>query len=213
MTRTATSARFENTVYFDWGAPRGSYGWMFPKEDVITVGVIQEKGHPAATREYLDTWMSQLGLEGHAVERSSGHLTRWRAADSPLRRGSVVVAGDAAGLLDPFTREGISFALRSGTWAGEAAAAHVRNTSDPHLLDTVALDSYTARVIEELDPDIRAGERLLRVFERYPAIVHLFLGRSAVGTRLFIQVCRGTSTLGTIVKNRWARAALAALRA
>ena len=36
--------------------------------------------------------------------------------------GAVLVAGDAAGLLEPWTREGISFALRSGRLAGEAAA-------------------------------------------------------------------------------------------
>lgn len=207
VTRSAVTDHLDGGVYFDWGKPAGSYGWMFPKTDVITVGVIQAKGDPAATRQYLDTWMSQLGLEKSEVERSTGHLTQWRSPTSPLRRGHVLVVGDAAGLLDPWTREGISFALRSGCWAGEAAATAVRESR------TGALDGYEARVIAELEPDIRAGERLLHLFERHPALVHFFLARTATGVTLFTRVCLGTATLGSLLKHRLASAALRVLRA
>lgn len=207
VNRSAITDRFDGSVYFDWGKPAGSYGWMFPKTDVITVGVIQARGYPDATRKYLDTWMSQLGLENSEVERSTGHLTQWRSATSPLRRGRVLVVGDAAGLLDPWTREGISFALRSGCWAGEAAAMAVRESRQG------ALGDYEARVLAELEPDIRAGERLLHLFERHPALVHFFLARTWVGVTLFIRVCLGTATLGSLLKHRSASAVLRLLRA
>lgn len=44
----------------------------------------------------------------------------------------MIVAGDAAGLLEPWTREGISFALRSGAWAGTAAARAARSALGLH---------------------------------------------------------------------------------
>ncbi|MGD8166776.1 FAD-dependent monooxygenase [Herbiconiux sp. P16] len=119
----ADDTHWRDAVYLDWGGASGSYAWVFPKRDSLTVGVIQRKGAPDATRDYLTAWRAHLGLAGAETLHSSGHLTQWRTDSSPLRRGRVLVAGDAAGLLEPWTREGISYALRSGAWAGEAAAA------------------------------------------------------------------------------------------
>lgn len=178
-----------NDVFLDWGPQRGSYAWLFPKAGTLTVGVIEAKGSPEATRAYLDRWVDQLGLGEHEVQRSSGHLTQWRTTDSPLSRGNVLVAGDAAALLDPFTREGISFALRSGSWAGVAAASG-------------DLAGYRDRVQQELAPEIAAGKRLLAFFEKHPGVVHAALGYSTSGARLFIRVCRGQTTLARVLRHR-----------
>ncbi len=187
------SGGWDDRVFLDWGRQPGTYAWMFPKEKTLTVGVIQRRGEPDQTRAYLEHYTRSLDLQGAEVTRSSGHLAQWRTADSPLRRGNVIVAGDAAALLDPFTREGISFALRSGSWAGEAAASARK--------DGAALDRYVQRVERELAPDIAAGEKLLRLFERRPALVHAGLGFSVVGARIFIGVCRGELTLAQLF--RW----------
>jgi geranylgeranyl reductase family protein len=195
LTRTPESPAYDGAIAFDWGTAPGSYAWVFPKDEVLTVGVIQARGEPQQTREYLDRWLRTTGLEAHAVERSSGHLTQWRAPDSPLHRGSVLVAGDAAGLLDPWTREGLSYALRSGCWAGEAAADATRGSDR-------AIAEYSRRILAQLDPDIRAGERLLRFFERYPRLVHLALAYTNTGMRLFLAVCDGTKTMGGILSHR-----------
>ncbi|WP_394769044.1 geranylgeranyl reductase family protein [Lacisediminihabitans sp.] len=209
IARPANGATFDDRVFLDWGGNPGSYAWMFPKRDVLTVGVIQAKGSPDATRDYLREWVERLGLQHDEVVRSSGHLTQWRTPRSPLRRGNVIVAGDAAGLLDPWTREGISYALRSGEWAGEAAAraAHADETGR-----AAALDSYLARVDAGLAADIAAGLRLLRIFERHPGLVHSFLAFSVLGGRLFVSVCTGAKTLSGIVGARAMRTALALLR-
>src|SRR5262249_56294087 len=89
----------------------------------------------------------------------AGHLTRCRSEGSPVRRGRVLVAGDAAGLLEPWTREGISFALRSGTLAGTAAAQASASTG-PEQLER-ALGQYRAALERELLPEMAAGRRLL----------------------------------------------------
>ena len=200
LTRTPQSRVWDDSIAFDWGAAPGSYAWVFPKKGVLTVGVIQARGEPQQTRDYLESWLSSTGLDTLETERSSGHLTQWRAPDSPLRRGSVLVAGDAAGLLDPWTREGLSFALRSGCWAGEVAATATAAAAPDSPADP--LDAYGRRVLAELEPDIRAGERLLHFFERHPRMVHLALAYSGTGMRLFLAVCDGTKTLGGILSDR-----------
>lgn len=175
-------ADWEHRIHLDWGRDAGTYGWVFPKADRLTVGVIQRKGEGAATREYLARFLDGLGLADRERLHDSGHLTRWRRPGSPTRRGRVLVAGDAAGLLEPWTREGISFALRSGLAAGAAAA-----TGD--------LAGYEAYVARALEPEQRAGARLLRVFEHAPALTHVAVTRTGAGASRFVRFSRGEAGL------------------
>lgn len=183
-------------VHLDWGSTPGSYGWVFPKDGRLSVGVVQRKGDGAGTRAYLDRFVAAVGATG-PVERSSGHLIQWRARDSPLRRGRVLVAGDAAGLVEPWTREGISFALRSGRLAGEAAAAAVRSADAK-----AALGAYEQAVERLLEPEQRAGAALLRLFERWPAAVHLVVTRTGIGATAFVRFCRGSLSLERVLRHR-----------
>jgi geranylgeranyl reductase family protein len=175
----AQDARWAGTVLLDWGPVPGSYGWVFPKGDVLTVGVIGPRTQSAALRTYYASLVARLGLAGVTPQVETGHLTRVRRPDSPLAKGSVLLAGDAAGLLEPWTREGISFALRSGRLAGEAAAAG-------------DLTRYPATVLSTLEPEIAAGRALLPAFARHPEVFHALLGGPGFG--LFRRLVDGRST-------------------
>ncbi len=83
-------------VLLDWGKIPASYGWVFPKGDRLTVGVIAARGQGEATKAYLREFVGRLGLAGYEAVQDSGHLTRCRSDGSPLRKGRVIVAGDAA---------------------------------------------------------------------------------------------------------------------
>ncbi|MEU4419547.1 geranylgeranyl reductase family protein [Actinoplanes sp. NPDC024001] len=194
----ADRSRWQGRLLLDWGPVPGSYGWVFPKGDQLTVGVIMEKGRGAETRRYLRAFVARLGLEDREVLRDSGHLTRCRAATAPLRKGRVLVAGDAAGLLEPWTREGISYALRSGTWAGTVAA----NGGD--------LSAYDRLVTGELAPEMAAGRRLLGLFGRHPALVHAAFA-SPLGWRAFTGFCRGEISMARVLRHRVLRAAVSML--
>ncbi len=184
-------------VLLDWGAIPASYGWVFPKGDRLTVGVIAARGQGEATRAYLREFVSRLGLAGYQAVQDSGHLTRCRTDGSPLRNGQVIVAGDAAGLLDPWTREGISFALRSGTLAGQFAAKD-------------DLDGYVAAVNATLVPDMRAGRTLLSAFTRHAGTFHRGLS-TPKGWRAFEKMCRSEISLSELVARPPARLSLALL--
>jgi geranylgeranyl reductase family protein len=196
----AIDHEWASTALFDWGADRGAYAWLFPKHDSLTIGVIQRTGLPDATRAYLELWLRQLGLAGATRLRESGHLTRWRSRTSPLRRGSVLVAGEAAGLLEPWTREGISFALRSGAMAGAAAAsAAAASRVGDSTAGESALEGYVRAVERELAPDLVAGAAMLTILERFPGVLHRFLAHTARGRRLFLALCRGGPRVSALV--------------
>ncbi|MER6996115.1 geranylgeranyl reductase family protein [Streptomyces sp. NPDC000410] len=197
-------------VLIDWGPMPGSYGWVFPKGDVLTVGVISARGEGAATKRYLDDFIARLGLAGFEPSVSSGHLTRCRADDSPLSRGRVLVCGDAAGLLEPWTREGISFALRSGRLAGEWAV-RIAEANDAVDARRQALN-YAFAIKAGLGVEMGVGRRMLSAFERRPGLFHAAITGFRPAWRAFADITRGSTSLAGIVRSRpMARRALEAL--
>src|SRR5207244_2971866 len=72
------------------------------------------------------------------------------------------LAGDAAGLVDPITREGIYFALLSGAWAAES------------LMASASAGCYSSRVRDEIVPELIRAARFKARFFR-PAFNRLML--------------------------------------
>jgi geranylgeranyl reductase family protein len=200
------SRRFAGRVVLDWGEIPASYGWVFPKGDLLTVGVIAARGNGPATREYLREFTGRLGLASYEAVRDSGHLTRCRTEGSPLRRGRVLVAGDAAGLLEPWTREGISFALRSGALAGETAAKAA--VAGSPAAEEASLEEYPAAINATLVPEMRAGRVLLSAFTRHAGSFHAALA-TPKGWRVFAKMCRSEISFSDLVSRPSARLALA----
>ncbi|MER0478513.1 geranylgeranyl reductase family protein [Streptomyces sp. Edi2] len=197
-------------VLIDWGPIPGSYGWVFPKGDTLTVGVISARGEGAATKRYLEDFIGRLGLAGFEPSISSGHLTRCRAEDSPLSRGRVLVCGDAAGLLEPWTREGISFALRSGRLAGEWAV-RVSEAHDAVDARRQALN-YAFAIKAGLGVEMGVGRQMLKVFSRRPGLLHAAVTGFRPAWQAFAKITRGTTTLAELVRTHsMARRALEAM--
>lgn len=202
---------WDGRVLIDWGRTPGSYGWVFPKGDQLSVGVIAARGSQQQTRDYLDDFLSRLRLSHVQPAISSGHLTRCRTEDAPLYRGRVLVAGDAAGLLDPWSREGISFALRSGHMAGHAAARASQAASGDEVAAVLA--GYADTIASTLGPEIQAGRAFMLAFKRHPWLFHMALVLLPQAWNLFARVISGQMSIASITRNRLARAALTMLAA
>ncbi|MFD7341413.1 geranylgeranyl reductase family protein [Streptomyces violascens] len=197
-------------VLIDWGPMPGSYGWVFPKGDTLTVGVISTRGEGAATKRYLEDFIARLGLAGFEPAVSSGHLTRCRSDDSPLSRGRVLVCGDAAGLLEPWTREGISFALRSGRLAGEWAV-RIAESQDAVDARRQALN-YAFAIKAGLGVEMGVGRRMLTLFEKRPLLLHAAITGFRPAWKAFADITRGATTLAGLVRTHpMARRALDAV--
>ncbi|MEV6792928.1 geranylgeranyl reductase family protein [Streptomyces sp. NPDC051320] len=185
-------------VLIDWGPIPGSYAWVFPKGNTLTVGVISARGEGAATKRYLEVFIARQGLAGFEPSISSGHLTRCRSEDSPLSRGRVLVCGDAAGLLEPWTREGISFALRSGRLAGEWAV-RVSEAHDAVDARRQALN-YAFAIKAGLGVEMAVGRRMLKLFERRPMVLHAVITGFRPAWKAFAGITRGSTSLGELVR-------------
>lgn len=103
-----------------------AYAWAFPIGDGrANVGYGEVLRGPAVTREHLVARLAAL-LPDIDPDRTAGlraHLLPLSTRRPPPGAGRVLLAGDALSLINPFTGEGIFYAVRSGSLAG-AAAAH-----------------------------------------------------------------------------------------
>jgi flavin-dependent dehydrogenase len=121
-------------IAFDPAGAWPAYAWSFPVGDgTANVGygeILPTDGRPdqkGPTRahlvERLETLLPAAADEGR--EWRGHHLplstTRWRQPD-----GAVLLAGDALGLVNPLTGEGIHAAVLSGAYAGLATAWALR---------------------------------------------------------------------------------------
>lgn len=105
-------------IYFD--ALYGGYGWVFPQGDTFSVGIGTFTRHPARARSIFRSFLSRCGFPPDAPAR--GHVIPAGGFRRTIRRSRVLLAGDAAGFVDPFSGEGIAYALQSGRLAGQAVA-------------------------------------------------------------------------------------------
>ncbi|MCA9783580.1 MAG: geranylgeranyl reductase family protein [Candidatus Delongbacteria bacterium] len=99
---------------FPWG-----YAWDFPKRGMRMVGVCGPPQRTGEQKALLEAYRLRLGLPRAKVDG-------WPLPDRPIRRlarGRVLFVGDAGGLCEPISGEGIYYALRSGERAASALLA------------------------------------------------------------------------------------------
>ncbi|MDD5218281.1 MAG: geranylgeranyl reductase family protein [Candidatus Omnitrophica bacterium] len=159
-----TFNRHRAAARFDFGSiPRG-YGWVFPKSKHLSIGLgtaLNHKG-PVNLHECLRQYMASLGIQPLHIERH-GFIIPIRTHRGPLFHGRTLFAGDAAGLADPITAEGISPAVISGYYAAESLL-HANFDQD------AATDLYQQNVEKNLFCDFRTKQLLAHLFYGAPAL-------------------------------------------
>ncbi|NRQ36836.1 geranylgeranyl reductase family protein [Nonomuraea sp. NN258] len=203
------AAHWHGRMLIEWGPLPGSFGWVFPKGDICTAGVVAARGQGQDTRAYMRDFLARYELDQAEPVHDTGHLTRCRFPDSPLARGRAVVAGDAAGLCDPWSREGISFALRSGIAAGQAAA-RIAGAADEAAVERAGAD-YARAVTSTLGTEMEASRQVMNLFCKRPGLIHDGLTALPPVWRMFDRYINGETTIPALVGHPVARLALRAL--
>lgn len=109
----------DNTIRIDFDALAWGYGWSFPKTGSTTVGVGGLSAHTPDMKTAMSGYLERLGLPDETPIK--GQFIPFGDFRKIPGRGAVLLCGDAAGLVDPITGEGIAHALHSGQLAAEAA--------------------------------------------------------------------------------------------
>lgn len=180
------------------------YIWSFPRVDHLAIGICApaDRGGAAELRDHLSRWLATRGLARgcrmtpYAWPIPSLPVAAWAAGVPTGARWLLV--GDAAGLVDPLTREGIYYALRSAQLAAQALAG---GSAEPAA-------EYARAVTAELCAELALSARARGTFF------------SPLVTRLWIDVLRESprvralalkTVIGTVGYYHLRRRAVAAL--
>ena len=139
----------------------GGYGWVFPKGDHVNVGVGAWGGEGPALRAHLRRVCEAHGLEPDELRELRGHRLPLRRPQTAVAGGRALLVGDAAGLIDPVSGDGMYECFVSARLASAAIL--------PFLAGEVAtVESYAAAVDAALMPLHRASWVLKRALDRWP---------------------------------------------
>ncbi len=189
----------EETIHLDYGTLPSGYAWIFPKQGESAVGV----GGPVASakllRPYLTDFLQYKNFAGPGPVRYRGHLLPLRYGTEPLHTHRALIVGDAAGLIDHLTGEGIYSAVRSGQIAAEVISDYLNGK-------TASLENYTSRIQDELMKDIRASARALRVFDSLTPLFHSGMKHSRGAWDQLVRLMKGDKSFHeTITHPVWVR--------
>jgi geranylgeranyl reductase family protein len=144
------------------------YIWVFPRCGHLSVGICGKGEAAGSLRRRLELYMSQRGISWKNATFYS-HLLP--SLDTASWRGNRVsgegwmAVGDAAGLVDPITGEGLYYAIRSADLAAQIILADASPVEQPA--------AYRALLRRDFAADLEFGSRLAK---------RVFLGRFLLGS-------------------------------
>ncbi len=158
----------------------GGYGWIFPHRGYYSVGIGGLSSSLPHPRQVMRRFLRENGFpEG---SRISGHLIPQGGNRRRVARGRVLLAGDAAGFVDPFTGEGIYYALASGKIAGEMVS---------DVPAAIVARSYESRIEKELGKDLGYALFFSRIMHSHPGIFLRTLAREEKVLERYLEVGAG----------------------
>jgi geranylgeranyl reductase family protein len=171
----------ESRVALALAALPGGYGWVFPKGDHVNVGV-GGWTHVVGPqlREALNQMCRAYGFAPESMTELRGHRLPMQRPGAPVTAGGAALVGDAAGLLDPLSGEGIHAAFVSGVAIAPAVDDYLAN-------EVPSLAGYELAIQRELLPDLVASRQLMEVFHALPAPAVALMRRS---DRFWQRLCR-----------------------
>jgi len=153
--------RFANAMVLEIAIIRGGYGWIFPKGDHVNVGVGGNEAEGPKLRAELKRMCEAYDIDPDSATGTRGYRLPMRAWGTTLARGTTAVIGDAAGLVDPFSGDGMYEAFYSGKLVAESALEVLAGRAEN-------LESYQQAVERRIMPLTRAGWGAKAAFERFP---------------------------------------------
>ena len=171
---TEVMTRFRDEAVFIFGEVRLGYLSIFPKSDHLSIGIGALHPRPGELQAKLKQVMGRFGvsLEGIPLH---GHPVPIYTRQEPLSSSRSLLVGDAAGLVDPFTGEGIRFAVKSGRLAAEAIVSG-------------QVDRYASRIYREIGFGHTFAIGLGLLFYQFPRLCYAFGVHNPFATRAFVDL-------------------------
>ncbi len=171
------SGRFE--FYFE-GIPLPGYGWVFPlSENTANIGagifeIRNRKKDNRTAQMVMEQFLNIPKMKHHLAHAKrvgpiKGYPIRTDFATAPTYAQNLMLAGEAAGLVNPLTGEGIDYALESG----KIAAQHLGLMFKSGDFSDAQLEQYDQKLRAHFHEQVRFCERIRDWYLHKPIINRL----------------------------------------
>ncbi len=181
----ATIKQSQGTIKIEYGLVPNGYAWIFPKAGHLSAGVWSNSAKQIKLRGLLEKFLQVENLSKFSSGvRPLGWAIPVKPQPGELHRGRALLLGDAAGLADALTGEGIYAALFSAHLAAKVIAEQV----DQPVPD---LQKYANLVREEMGADMAGANRLTHWIPPITGLIHSVLRRHQELVHEFMEVAGG----------------------
>jgi geranylgeranyl reductase family protein len=183
----APIADWAQTATFEFGALRYGYLWVFPKREHLSVGIGSFRKGKEKLRDILRQEMAKFGISLDGITLH-GHPLPVYIRSERLNTTRSLLVGDAAGLMDPLSGEGIRYAVKSARLAAEAIARG-------------ELDKYTAWVQKEIGANLSHARWLVVLFYGLQRLCFQLAAPNPKVTRLLAKILNDQATYADLSRH------------
>jgi geranylgeranyl reductase family protein len=173
-------AKWKSRAQIDLGCIPGGYAWVFPKRNHLSVGAGCLASKARHLNRHHQKFLNSLSIGSYTITRSSSHLIPTCTKGSLIWQDKALLLGDAAGLADPLTGEGIYNAIQSAQLAAPVIEGSL-------VRDKVGLQDYQEIVERKIMSELRMARTLSKFFVRFP---HLAFGTFNQSDGVWREVCK-----------------------
>ena len=149
----------ERGMVLDWGPFEDSHTWVIPKNETASVGIQGPNEIGKELKEYLDNFLRHYGVSPAGLE-VRGELMPHRTEENPITGKRFLLIGDAAGLVNFWTGQGIFYTIKSARFAAVIINSFLKG-------ETESLDGYEFAVNREITKEIKASHQFSRIFTSF----------------------------------------------
>jgi geranylgeranyl reductase family protein len=152
---------YRGKLVLEFGVVPGGYGWVFPKEDHANFGVGGWGGEGTRLRDHLRRLCQAHGAPFERLTQLRGYRLPLRSPRSTLASERALVVGDAGGLVDPVSGDGMFEGFLSARYAAEAVVELVAGRAE-------SLEPYSVRLAQRLATHLWASWGVKVALDRFP---------------------------------------------
>jgi len=183
-----------DVIHIDWGSVKRCYAYMFPKKSSLSMGAGGINVMVSKIKNYHRAFLATRWRKEEALPfGAAGFMTPLRKNRSAIHAGRCLLIGDAAGLADPFTGEGIHSAVKSAQIAASVLQEAMKNRWD-------SLQPYQEAIDRDLMPQLECSRLFREFFNLRPSYYHQKIASQDRWWNALAKITRGEQTFLDIKK-------------
>ncbi len=185
--------KWGKSVEIEFGRIHGGYAWLFPKRNHLSVGAGCQFSEAKSLKRHYESFIDYLNFRKYTPLRTSSLLIPVMKDKVTCCGERFVLLGDATGLADPLTGEGIYNAILSA----QLCAPSIMNSLVNNRND---LQSYQQSVDLIISPELLIAQKTATLLARFPNLVFSLLTGNERIWKNIAKLMRGETNYNTIIK-------------